>query len=241
MKSADTDVVDATLASTLDVLDDAVNYLAWIIELAGPHLAGPIMEMGAGHGTFTESLAAFGPVHAVEPSEYASGLLTKRFADDQRVTVTTGIVEDLPATAAYGSAVLINVLEHIEDESAAVAAMRERLQPGGRLIVWVPAFMLLYSKFDRELGHHRRYRRRDLEKLMTAAGFDVVTSKYVNMPGWFSWLLITRILRQRPTSGLLVKVFDRFVVPAVKAVESKLTPPFGQSIFIVARKPDHPA
>ena len=54
--------VDATLASTLDSLDDAENYRNWIVELASPYLAGPILEVGAGHGTFTDAFAAFGDV-----------------------------------------------------------------------------------------------------------------------------------------------------------------------------------
>ncbi len=58
--------VDATLASTLDSLDDAENYRNWIVELASPYLAGPILEVGAGHGTFTEAFTAFGDVTAVE-------------------------------------------------------------------------------------------------------------------------------------------------------------------------------
>ena len=65
-RSFDADEVHATLTSTLDSLDDAENYRNWIVDLARPHLAGPILEVGAGHGTFTESFAAFGAVTAVE-------------------------------------------------------------------------------------------------------------------------------------------------------------------------------
>ena len=71
--------VDATLASTLHSLDDAENYRNWIVELVSPYLAGPILEVGAGHGTFTEAFAAFGDVTAVEPDTYAAGLLAERY------------------------------------------------------------------------------------------------------------------------------------------------------------------
>ena len=81
--------VDATLASTLDSLDDAENYRNWIVELASPYLAGPILEVGAGHGTFTEAFAAFGDVTAVEPDTYAAGLGAERYRErrsgDERV------------------------------------------------------------------------------------------------------------------------------------------------------------
>ena len=218
-------------------MDDAVNYLAYIVELALPHLTNPILELGAGHGTFTGSFAAVGAVHAVEPGDYAFSVLEARFAQDDRVTVTCGVVGDLPAGPQYGSAVMVNVLEHIEDDFDAINEIVDRLRPGARFVVWVPAFMFLYSQFDHELGHYRRYRRGHLDDLMTRAGLEVVESRYVNLPGWFSWLLITRLLRQRPTSGPLVTLFDRYIVPVVRAVETRIKPPFGQSILIVAQKP----
>ena len=237
MKPADNEVVDATLASTLDTLDDAVNYLSWIVELARPHLTGPILELGAGQGTFTSSFADISAVHAVEPGDYACSVLGARFAQDDRVAVTCGMVDELPSGPQYGSAVMVNVLEHIEDDFGAVSQIADRLRPGAHLVVWVPAFMFLYSQFDHELGHHRRYRRGRLNDVMTRAGLEVVESRYVNLPGWFSWLLITRLLRQRPTSGPLVKLFDRYLVPVTRAVETRIRPPLGQSILIVAQKP----
>src|SRR6266566_435714 len=48
---------DAELAETLDNLDDAANYAGWILELFAPHLGEEVLEVGAGHGTFTEKLA----------------------------------------------------------------------------------------------------------------------------------------------------------------------------------------
>jgi hypothetical protein len=93
---------------------------------------------------------------------------------------------------------------------------------------------LLYSDFDRKLGHHRRYRKAGLRSVVESAGFDVVDARYVNAPGFFSWLLITRLLKQEPTAGPLVTIFDRIVVPVVRRLESIIAPPFGQSILLIA-------
>lgn len=231
---SDDAVIDATLASTLDTLDDAVNYMRWIVDLARPHLDGPILEIGAGHGTFTGALAEIGPVHAVEPGRHAGTVLAARFAGDDRVRVTAGVIDDVEREPAYGSAVMINVLEHIEDDVGALRELRARLRPGGRIAIWVPAFELLFSDFDRKLGHHRRYRKAGLRSVVEAAGFRVTDIRYVNAPGFFSWLLITRLLRREPTSGPLVTIFDRFVVPVIRRLEAIVAPPFGQSILLVA-------
>jgi SAM-dependent methyltransferase len=236
-ESFDTDQVDATLASTLDSLDDALNYRNWIVDLARPHLVGPILEVGAGHGTFTESFATFGDVTAVEPGGHAAELLTARYADDDRVTTIDGVVADVAATATFGSAVMINVLEHIADDQGVLREISERLEPGRCLVIWVPAFRLLYSPFDTKLGHVRRYRKHELERDVRVAGYEVVESRYVNMPGWFSWLVLVRLLRQEPTSPTTVKIFDRYIVPVVRWVEDRIRMPFGQSVFLVARTP----
>lgn len=226
-----------TLSSALEALDGAANYRAWIISLAVPHLRAPLLEVGAGHGTFTGELAALGAVHAVEPDDDAFELLRSRYTRDPRITVLHGTIDDVDPAASYGSVVMINVLEHVADDLAALRSLRDRMEPGAHIVVWVPAFELLFSEFDRELGHHRRYRRPQLEQLVADAGLRVDECRYVNLPGWFGWLLVARMLRQRPTAGPLVAVFDRYVVPAVRAVERRFRPPFGQSILLVAHRP----
>lgn len=236
MRRDATSDADEALASTLDVLDDAVNYMRWIVDLFAPYLEGPILEVGAGHGTFSQRLASFGPVHSIEPDPHASTLLRERFADDPNISVERCVVEDLAAEPTFASAVMINVLEHIEDDAGVLSQLHDRLVPGGHLGIWVPAFGLLFSEFDRRLGHHRRYRLAPLTEMLEAAGFRIVEAKHVNLPGWFSWLLLTRLAGITPSSGPLVRVFDRVLVPLTRAVESRIRVPFGQSIFVVGRK-----
>ncbi len=228
--------VASTLASSLESLDGAVNYRNWIFDLARGHLAPEILEVGAGHGTFTEVLIDLGPVTAVEPDPRGSKVLHDRFGADPAVSIVGGTLDDVPASG-YGSAVMINVLEHIEDDEGALTSLRDLVDPGGHLVIWVPAFSQLYSPFDRKLGHFRRYRRADLQAVVRRAGLDVVDQRYVNLPGWFSWLLLVKLLRREPTSPRLVGIFDRVVVPVTRWFESRVRVPFGQSILLVARVP----
>ena len=225
------------LATSLDSLDGAVNYRNWIVDLCAPHLVGPVLEVGAGHGTFTEALAAFGSVTAVEPGSHAASVLAARYTGDARVTSIQGVVNDVPAESPFGSAVMINVLEHIEDGRGVLRAVFDRLEPGGQLCIWVPAYEFLYSDFDAKLGHVRRYRKPQLAADVRLAGYEVVESRYVNLPGWFSWLTLCRFLRREPTSPVTVRIFDMWIVPAVRWFETRVRVPFGQSVFLVARKP----
>jgi SAM-dependent methyltransferase len=232
--------VGATIADTLDALEGADNYRRWILQLSAPYLSAPVLELGAGSGTFTELLAERGAVIAVEPDGALAAGLAARVATHPAVTVVHGTLDAVPHSPAPGSAVLINVLEHIEDDAAALAQLAERVGPGGTLVLWVPAFQLLFSKFDRLLGHHRRYRKGQLVELVRRAGFEVVDARYANCLGWFSWLLTARLLGRVPTSPRLIAVFDRLLVPPVRAVERLVPPPFGQSVFLAARRAEQP-
>src|SRR5262249_25962744 len=103
--------------------------------------------------------------------------------------------------------------------------------------VWVPAFPMLYSRFDKRLGHCRRYRRRDLSELFASSGYDVLDVRYINMPGWFMWFLVARVLGRIPNRSDWVAVLDRYAVPLVRAIEPHVRVPFGQSLLMVAQKP----
>lgn len=227
----------AILAGVLESLDGATNYRDWIYALARPHLDPPVLEVGAGSGTFTSLLAETGQVTAVEPAGSLVTTLRRRYAGDDRITVVAGVTEDLPCEAQFRSAVMVNVLEHIPDDAAALRAIHERLYPGGRLVLWVPAFEILSSRFDEMLGHQRRYRTRGLRTLVTSAGYTVLDARYVNIAGWFGWLIMARLLGRVPTSGPVLSIFDRVVVPVMRAIENVIRPPFGQSVFLVAQKP----
>jgi SAM-dependent methyltransferase len=229
---------DVELEETLDNLDGADNYAAWIFEQMEPHLGDEVLEVGAGHGTFTGILSARGArVVATDVSQRCAEVLRERFTDDERVTVVHGGAEAAAGLPPFDSAVLINVLEHIPDDDGALRDLAATLKPGGRLILWVPAFQLLYSDFDRKIGHHRRYRKAQLRSQLTRAGYDVTEIRYINSVGALAWLVVARLMRRAPTGGASVKIYDSYFVPVLKRLEGRRGVPFGQSVFAVATWP----
>jgi hypothetical protein len=151
--------------------------------------------------------------------------------------VGTGQVGTGPAGARFGSAVMINVLERIEDDQAVLRDVLGRLEPGGRLCIWAPTYEFLYSTFDARLGHVRRYSKRQLEADVRLAGYEVVEGRHVNLPGWLGWLILCRLMRKEP-GVRLVRTLDTWVVPAVRWMETRVRVPIAMSVFLVARKPD---
>ncbi len=232
------DEADTELMETLENLDEARNYRDWIFSAIEPYLGNEVLEIGAGHGTITERLVENGrSVTATELSERGVRELERRFAGKPGFRALHGDVLAGSVDRTYDTIVMVNVLEHIEDDAGALESTLDALAPGGHLVLYVPALSRLYSEFDRKVGHYRRYRRSSLASLVSQSGFEVVEVRYVNSIGVLAWWLFAKRLGRRPTEGWAVRAYDRMVVPALQRYESERPPRVGQSLICVARRP----
>jgi SAM-dependent methyltransferase len=230
---------DSALQSqTLESVASAVRYHDWLTSLALPHLGEHPLELGSGLGDYAQQWLDKGvdriTVTEVDPSRLDH--LRRRFAGNDRVSVQ---LLDVHAAepAAHSAFVMFNVLEHIPDHVGALRAAHSLVRPGGKVIVFVPAFEFAMSRFDRAVGHVRRYTRASLTRALTDAGLIVQDARYVNLPGLFAWVVGMRLLRMTPGDGRLLTLWDSLVVPLARKVERRFRPPFGQSVFAVAEVP----
>ena len=226
---------DSELETVLDSLRGACRYADWLYELCAPYLGSEVLEVGAGHGEFTQRLVDDDKfVTAIDLSKRCVDQLERDFGHRPNVEVRHTDIAGVVGDRRYDSALLVNVLEHIPDDLAALQDLRALLKPGGRVIVFAPAFDGLYSDFDRLVGHHRRYRKSHLVTLADRAGLKVVDVRYVNSVGAIAWWLFARRLHQLPTQGWSVKLYDNTVVPFLRKRETVQPPHFGQSVLLVA-------
>lgn len=228
---------DEELAQALDALTEATNYADWIIDLAQAHLGSSMLELGAGHGTVTDRLLKHGKVAAADLSPRCVEVLREKYEEHPDVEVLHGDVATVTEGRSFDTVVLVNVLEHIEDDGDALRTILRGLRPGGTVVLFVPAFQALYSEFDRLVGHYRRYRKGELAALVKGAGFEVVEARYVNCVGALAWWVVARQLGKFPKSRTAMRAYDRTVVPMIRALESRWTPPFGQSVLCIGRRP----
>jgi SAM-dependent methyltransferase len=226
-------------AGVLEALEEARNYNAWVTSLVQPHLGADSIELGSGLGYQAELLLGAGTprLTVTELEADAVALLRGRFADDPRVTVRQVDFSAAPR-GEHTAAFAVNVLEHVEDDIGALRSAAGLVRPDGRVVVFVPAFELAMSRFDREIGHYRRYTVAGLRDRLVAAGLEPVSVRYVNAPGLIAWLIWMRLLRKRPTAGLGLRVWDGYVIPATRRLEARVRVPFGQSVLGVARVSD---
>jgi SAM-dependent methyltransferase len=219
---------------------DQRRYRAFQLEMIGPHCGPSVLEVGAGLGEFAAQFRGLRRhvVTDVDPDCVAS--MAKRFRDRPEVSarqldLTQGAID---LGEPVSTVVAINVLEHIEDDAGALRALASMVEPGGRIVLWVPGYEQLYGDFDRAVGHVRRYTPRTLTSAIVAAGLTPGVARPVNLLGGIAWWLTVRrggVGQPRPE---LVRLYDRFVVPVTRFVERRAVPPFGQSVLGVAVVPD---
>ena len=238
------DAVPSFAAADLEVMSDAENYVGWIFsELVVPHLGSSVLEIGSGIGTFSTRIAADPKVKQLTCVEIDRSCSTTAreaiAAADVRKPVEHHVADYLGTTLPkdeYDTALLINVLEHLQDDRAAVRKARSELRMDGTLVIFVPAFSLLMSDLDRRLGHYRRYTTASLRKLLEGAGFTVSILRYYNLIGFLGWLWRFRMRGRTEQSPQLVRFFDRRILPVQVCVERVLQLPVGQSVYAVAKK-----
>lgn len=216
---------------------EAANYNEWLLARAEPFVGRRVLDFGAGIGTFTAAISRRADVVAVEPDPEFAPRLRTLFAGSGRVTVVEADADwlvDGEPKGEFDTILCFNVLEHIANDGSVVAAFRERLAPGGHLLLLVPAHMLLYGEIDRNVGHERRYGKRQLQSMLERLGFAAVDVRYVNPLGAAGWLVSSRLLRRRQVPFGPLQAYDR-LVPILQRLD-RLPLPFGLSVWAVARR-----
>jgi SAM-dependent methyltransferase len=218
-------------------LFEAKNYRRSIINEFLPYMKGRLLEIGAGIGQITEALLdlkSIDKIVAIEPD----GNFQQRFRTmlpDTRLIC--GTLSDLPTDEQFDCAVMVNVLEHIDDDQEELNRLYKILKPHkGYLCILVPARTEIYSKLDAHFGHYRRYTRRDLETKIRKTGFEMCANYYFNFIGYFAWLISFRIMGKMTFKINQVRFFDKIIFPVTNWIETKIVrPPIGQSIIVIAR------
>lgn len=131
-----------------------------------------------------------------------------------------------------------NVLEHIEDDQDILNQLNSKLVDGGSLIIYVPAFQVLYSNLDRMVGHYRRYEKSDLIRKLKKAGFATNKSQYSDSIGFLAWLYIK--LKGAPegqSESQSMKIYDRYIFPLSKIMDAiGFKYFFGKNLLLYATK-----
>ena len=217
----------------IDALDHAERYNRHLLELVLDHAgaAKRVLDFGAGTGRLAAALAQRGfDVTCVEPDPSLRARLAARGL------ASVAAIAELGAQR-FDYAISLNGLEHLADDAAAVRALHERLEPGGRALVYVPAFPLLWTANDTLVGHRRRYRRGPLERLFRDAGFAVDDVRYVDSLGFPATLAYRLVGRaDGELTPRSVRLYDRLLFPLSLLLDAALHRVLGKNLVLRAHK-----
>jgi SAM-dependent methyltransferase len=194
--------------------------------------ARDVLDFGAGLGSLTGRVRSLGlnPLCVELDDRHRAALQGLGFP-------TVATLDEVPAASVdyiYSS----NVLEHIEDDVRTLVALRERLRPGGRLLLYVPAFQSLYSSLDVMAGHFRRYDRAMLASKLREATFEIEDLFYADVFGYFATRAFRRLGNNMSNANpLTLRIFDRCIFPIGCLIERLVRVSVGKNIVGVATKP----
>lgn len=207
----------------------------------------PFLDVGGGNGFVAQMIAGLGHrVVLIEPGRAGASHARDRGLDE---VVEASIVDLQVRDGSVGGIGLFDVLEHIEDDAAALRRLREMLAPGGRLYLTVPAHRWLWSSVDPESGHFRRYTRAQIRRLISGCGYDVSFASYYFWPLPMPMLLLRslperlhlraprdRAERAASEHGRRSRVMDAALEAERRRFAQAKPMPFGASCVVVATK-----
>ena len=190
-----------------------------------------ILEVGCATGHNLPMLARFGEVDAVELDPAAREIATQRLGRpvaEARLPELGGVAED-----RYDLVALLDVLEHVDEDRAALASIKRRMKPGGALLITVPAFQWMWSAHDEVNHHKRRYTKRSLRAAIEEAGLRA------DFLGYFNSILFPVAVTARQIGKLTGKTDSDDKLPS-RPVNAVLQTLFGLERYAIGRLPFSP-
>lgn len=220
-------------------LEHARRFNGWMASQLSPYIGDRVLEIGAGIGTLTSQFIPRNRYVASDINPHyleflRSFAIGKPYLEVRRIDA--GSAEDFAGLEGqFDTIIMVNVLEHVEDDARALDNLHRTLAPGGRAVILVPRGPHLYGTLDVVLEHRERYTEERLRSSLVAAGFSLEALHDFNrlsVPGWW---LNGRVLNRRHLSKLQIKTLE-LLMPVAQRVD-EAWPWRGLSLIAVARKP----
>ena len=226
----------------LEALADIPNYQRWILSHFRPYLHGKVLEIGAGVGTLSMRYRdRVDDATLLEPAPNLVGQLEQKFSGDRGVRVVGKHLDEACAdgtlvAGSFDAVVLINVLEHVDNDASMLEQIHELLVPGGTLLLFVPALQWLFGSLDTLVGHRRRYVKPQLRRLVEEARFSIRDLRYFDALGVLPWYITGRVIKAKLFNERAAKLYDTVGVPVGAFAERFAIPPIGKNLLAIAQR-----
>lgn len=235
---------DPTGKATLEVVSSADRFNRWMYQTIKPFCSGRILEIGSGIGNISRFFIE--DHQQIMLSDIREDYCRNLFRDFGKSPGVLGIeVLDLIDPGfdtrfsghfgKFDTVIALNVLEHISDDELALNNCHKLLAKGGQVVILVPSYQKLYNRFDRELGHYRRYTKTSLSRVFSNTGFQIIHTKYFNFAGIFGWYFSGNILKNEIIPEKQMRLYN-FLMPAIRNLDKIIFNRAGLSTIMVGRK-----
>jgi SAM-dependent methyltransferase len=216
-------------------LEEIKNYNSSIVKESLKNIVSPknVIDFGAGIGTLSMIFRELSiNTKCIEIDEVNKEYLIKR---NFSVFDSLSQLKD-SADLIFSS----NVLEHIEDDLSILKELKKKLSPEGKIFLYLPAKMILWSKMDDVVGHYRRYEINDLKKKCEIAGLKIQSLHYADSIGFFASFAI-KLFGYNKNSGIgslsSLKFYDKWIFPLSKFLDSiGFKYLLGKNLILIASK-----
>ena len=212
----------------LESIDELINYNNYIYKKILKHIQpGSSLDFGCGFGNFLKFIKS-------ETNFSFVGYEINNTALEKLKEENIPYVQNINNTNEFDNIVSLNVLEHVDDDKKIFNKFSEILKPGGRLVLYLPHSMILWSELDTLVGHKRRYTKKDLSRKLEESNFEIEQIDYVDFIGSLV-LFVFKTLRLRLNYKKRRLIFyDKSVFRIFKYLDIFTKKLFGKNILVVA-------
>jgi len=222
----------------LEVFSNATNWKSYVRERIRRYLVGKVLEVGAGIGAATQLLydgtqqrwLCLEPDPALARRIPLASLKKPEFCE-----VRVGTLADLDPSELFSCIVYMDVLEHIQDDAGELLCACRHLSSGGHLVILSPALQILFTEFDKAIGHFRRYTKASL-RAIAPPGLQEETCVYLDGAGALASFGNRLVLHSAVPSKSQILFWDRVLVPISRRMDGIIGHSVGRSILTVWRK-----
>jgi SAM-dependent methyltransferase len=213
----------------LEMMSHLKNYNKFVQLIIKRHInEGEVLDFGCGRGDFAKHLNDSG--YKCDGVEVDKKAVLESQKKSIKVFNSLSEVKKL-----YPTVISLNVLEHIEDDIEVLKNLFNIIENDGSLVLYLPASMAAWSNMDVEVGHYRRYSKKEIIHKLHTTGYNVTHSSYKDFSGWLI-LIILRLLRVKlHFNEELITFYDRFIFPFTKFLDLLGSFFIGKNILIVAK------
>jgi len=217
----------------LDIFDAAKKFRKYQIHLLKRYIKDPFLEVGPGKGGLVNLYEKFtNNITLIEPDNKLFHLLKKRFSK-KNITIKSHTISK--EKSKYKTIIYFDVLEHIEDDLNEVKLASARLKKNGRLIFNVPAHQLFYNKFDKSVGHFKRYNKKDFVIIEKNTDLKIEKLIYYDSIGLL-FLILNKLFKLRD-GNLKNKIYLwNMLMPLSRIIDILTYNKLGKSLFCVFKK-----